>query len=1240
MKRVVWSSVVVLFLMAAAAFGATLKVPSEYPSIQLGIEAAVDGDTVLVAPGVYYETINFTGKAITVTSTDPNDRGIVGYTIINADGDGSAVTFENGETSASVLTGFTITGGFGTLNDSLEGGDNIFWGGGIYCLRASPTITKNVIAGNRGPVMLGNTNADSRVSYGGGIACIESNATITHNVIRNNVGFAAGGLMLYIGQAFIANNIIHDNSAYVGGGVCLIGGTLLNNTIVGNNCNQGPGDGVGGNVYVIFEPQLGNGKIVNNIICNAPSGGGLLMRGDWQGAVISCNDVWGNTPGNYLYMNQQTGALDIDGTYNLTGKNGNISADPKFLGAVFSKDFHLVFESPCVNAGNPLYAAAAGAKDIDNQDRVYATRIDIGADEYVGYVKPVSSAGHDQHVLELLQTVTLDGGQSYFYDPEGVKTFRWTQVSGPTAALEKADAESPTFVPSEFGEYVFQLIVGDDQYESEPDSVLILVAPNHPPVANAGEDRICGASSKVTLNGTDSSDPDVVDRLTYQWTQVEGEPVDLQDADTASPWFVTEVSGQYIFELVVSDGFAQSEPSRVRYIIVSVTVKWQNFDAAPSQGYGPYMPDISGMRIAYVLQTTQGELQVVYKDMTTGKLETLASGSYSLYPKIDGDLIVWAGGISYNEMSGPVCSSVFVCGPSGVPSTLRNRSSTASYNHPAVSGRKVVWVQHVGLDRNVPEKWYNTPYDICGADLSNFETPVYFTVATNVGRRDPVAVPNSFVDTDSVVDISGDIVVWEGNGDIYAADLSDLNNIKIVTVCNHSARQYDPAISGRFVVWTDERNDSGDLYGADLSDFENIREFSVAKGPGSQQQAAIDGPLVAYVDSSLLGGGIKLAFITRNYGVLNADMPASTIGTMPALDGRNLIWLYSAYGTIQGMSLDPVYSIFDGRVQNARTGLRYDYLQQAVADANDGDEIIASQGVYAEKVDFAGKPVTIRSEDPENPAIVAATLLRTDASTVTFASQEEAGSVLAGFTVAGGSEGICCYSASPTITRCVVTGSRGPGIRLVGQCNPTVTHSQIIANGAAGIEMSSASEGRTVKQNAATIRNCLIAGNRAQGIRGGRPTTVNCTIVENSLEGIDAYAPTVINSILYFNRAANGAQIKSGRTVATYSDVQGGWEGEGNIDADPQFVSPGNWAGSVWTPGDYHLKSQGWRWDSGAGAWTSDDVTSPCIDAGDPTAELLDEPLTAPQGGEVVNFRIDMGYYGGTAQASLAPANQ
>jgi hypothetical protein len=111
--------------------------------------------------------------------------------------------------------------------------------------------------------------------------------------------------------------------------------------------------------------------------------------------------------------------------------------------------------------------------------------------------------------------------------------------------------------------------------------------------------------------------------------------------------------------------------------------------------------------------------------------------------------------------------------------------------------------------------------------------------------------------------------------------------------------------------------------------------------------------------------------------------------------------------------------------------------------------------------------------------------------------------------------------------------------------------------------------------------------------------------------------------------------------------VQGGWAGDGNINADPLFVSLGHRLDSSsgtgvagWVAGDYHLKSQGWRWNATNGSWVSDGVTSPCLDAGDPASPLLEEPLTAPNNptGPVLNSRIDMGAYGGTAEASLAAA--
>jgi len=85
-----------------------------------------------------------------------------------------------------------------------------------------------------------------------------------------------------------------------------------------------------------------------------------------------------------------------------------------------------------------------------------------------------------------------------------------------------------------------------------------------------------------------------------------------------------------------------------------------------------------------------------------------------------------------------------------------------------------------------------------------------------------------------------------------------------------------------------------------------------------------------------------------------------------------------------------------------------------------------------------------------------------------------------------------------------------------------------------------------------------------------------------------------------------------------YTECTLNW-GEGNIDTDPCFADASN--------GDYHLKSQAGRWDPNSESWVQDNVTSPCIDAGDPMSPIGPEPF--PNGG-----RINMGAYGGTAEAS------
>lgn len=110
--------------------------------------------------------------------------------------------------------------------------------------------------------------------------------------------------------------------------------------------------------------------------------------------------------------------------------------------------------------------------------------------------------------------------------------------------------------------------------------------------------------------------------------------------------------------------------------------------------------------------------------------------------------------------------------------------------------------------------------------------------------------------------------------------------------------------------------------------------------------------------------------------------------------------------------------------------------------------------------------------------------------------------------------------------------------------------------------------------------------------------------------------------------------VDAAQMDATYSSIQGGWPGEGNIDVDPLFADPVDWQADMpydpndpWSVGDYHLKSQAGRWDPNSQSWVVDDVTSPCIDAGDPNSPVGDEPQ--PNGG-----RINMGAYGGTAEAS------
>ncbi|MFC1793611.1 hypothetical protein ACFL3Q_08505 [Planctomycetota bacterium] len=195
-----------------------------------------------------------------------------------------------------------------------------------------------------------------------------------------------------------------------------------------------------------------------------------------------------------------------------------------------------------------------------------------------------------------------------------------------------------------------------------------------------------------------------------------------------------------------------------------------------------------------------------------------------------------------------------------------------------------------------------------------------------------------------------------------------------------------------------------------------------------------------------------------------------------------------------------------------------------------------------------------------------------------------------------------------------------------------------------------------------TVSHCTFSGNSGE-ISGGAIfifwsdlVLTNCTLTGNSAPNGNALATNEFHSGGYNIELMNCIVWGSGNEIwndvgspitISYSDIQGGqasiydpcgvvvW-GQGNIDADPLFADPGYWSdvndpnNTLWIDGDYHLKSTSGRWNPVSESWVIDDITSPCIDAGDPLTLVMYEPH--PRG-----CFINMGVYGGTVEASKSP---
>jgi tripartite motif-containing protein 71 len=472
-----------------------------------------------------------------------------------ADSDLSLITIWKFDSSGTYLTGWKNLA-YGVLPEGIA----VDWAGNVYVANTD----KNLILKRSGSTGAWNNWGSTQVNKPSGVAVDWANVYVadtgTHRILKfsSSGGFLAqwGGLGTGDGQfnepsgvaVDWANVYVADTGNHRIQRFDSIGGFLTQWGSYGSGDGQfirphGIAVDMEGNVYVA---DTGNHRIQKF----APLFPPVADAGDGQEV----------SPGTVVSLDG-SGSTDPDEDYPLTYAWEFVSR-PDGSSATLS-DSTLV---------NPSFVTDLPGDYILSLVVTDAQGLSSEPDQVLVLVRtantaPVAEAGDDQSVTVLGSTIHLDGTASYDKDGDAL-TYSWTMDDKPAdsaATLSDPTSATPSFTADVQGKYVATLVVTDGKKAlSIPDSVTVSFS-NVKPVADAGTDQVVPSGTLVILDGSGSNDANG-DPITYSWSIVskpEGSGAELSTPSSVQPTFTADLAGTYEIDLVVNDGFIDSDPSTV-----------------------------------------------------------------------------------------------------------------------------------------------------------------------------------------------------------------------------------------------------------------------------------------------------------------------------------------------------------------------------------------------------------------------------------------------------------------------------------------------------------------------------------------------------------------------------------------------------------------------------------------------------------------------------------------------------